>query len=237
MSSAALATFSEMKTVEREKARAMRRDEGRSIKEIAGLLGVSKSSVSLWVRDIELSEEQDDELQARNGLHERQRLARAAMSANARARRIAWQLEGRRRARSLGSRYVAGCMLYWAEGARSRNNIVFVNSDPAMARFFVDFVRDFFGLSGERFRLTCNLFADHEAHQREIEDFWLSTVQLPRSCLCKSTVKPLLAIQPEEAKKQTPLRDVSSCRQQHRDRTNDLRLHSGVRWLRPARVA
>ena len=166
----------------------MRREEGRSIKEIARLIGVSTSSVSHWVRDIELTVAQHAALQARNGLHERQRLARAAMAAKARARRIAAQQEGRRRARSLGDRYFGGCMLYWAEGSRDRNRIVFTNSDPAMARFFVKFIREFFDIDCERLRLTCNLFADHEARQREIEDFWLSTLGLPRSCLCKSTV-------------------------------------------------
>ncbi len=166
----------------------MRREEGRSIKEIAGLLGVSKSSVSLWVRDVELTDEQHAALQARNVLHDRQRLARAAMSAKARGRRVAWQRDGRQRARSLGHSYAGGCMLYWAEGSRSRNKIVFTNSDPAMARFFVGFVREFFNVDSERFRLTCNLFADHEARQREIEAFWLDTVGLPRRCLCKSTV-------------------------------------------------
>jgi len=79
-------------------------------------------------------------------------------------------------------------MLYWAEGSRHRNKVVFTNSDPAMARFFAEFIRDFFDIGIERFRLTCNLFADHESRQREIEDFWLSTVGLPRSSLCKSTV-------------------------------------------------
>jgi transposase-like protein len=180
--------FSEMKTAERREARKMRREEGRSLKEIAQMLGVSKSSVSLWVRDIELTHAQHAALQARNGLHERQRLAHAAMASKARARRIAAQQEGRRRARFLNHRYASGCMLYWAEGSRSRNRIVFTNSDPAMARFFVEFIRDFFDIDCERLRLTCNLFADHEARQREIEDFWLSTVGLPRSCLCKSTV-------------------------------------------------
>jgi hypothetical protein len=180
--------FSVMKTAEQREARRMRRDEGRSMKEIATLLGVSKSSVSLWVRDIELTDEQHAALQARNALHERQCLARAAMSAKARARRVAWQRDGRRRARTLGHSYAGGCMLYWAEGSRNRNRIIFTNSDPAMARFFVEFVRDFFGVGRERFRVTCNLFADHEARQREIEEFWLGTVGLPRICLCKSTV-------------------------------------------------
>ena len=57
-----------------------------------------------------------------------------------------------------------------------------------MARFFVEFIREFFDVGSERLRLTCNLFADHEARQREIENFWLSTLGLPRTCLCKSTV-------------------------------------------------
>jgi len=43
-----------MKTREREQARAMRAKEGRSIKEIARLVDVAPSTVSLWVRDIEL---------------------------------------------------------------------------------------------------------------------------------------------------------------------------------------
>jgi transposase-like protein len=85
--------FSEMKTEERNEARRMRRDEGRAIKEIARLVGVSPSSVSGWVRDIELTHAQHAALQARNGLHERQRLAHAAMAAKARARRAAAQRE------------------------------------------------------------------------------------------------------------------------------------------------
>jgi hypothetical protein len=198
-----------MKTAERSEARRMRRDEGRSMKEIAALLGVSKSSVSLWVRDIELTIEQHAALQGRNGLHERQCLANAAMSAKARARRAAWQRDGRRRARSLGQRYAGGCMLYWAEGSRNRNKIVFTNSDPAMARFFVEFVCDFFDVSIERFRVTCNLFADHESRQRQIEGFWLSTVGLPRCCLCKSTVN---RYSPYTKKKRTNKLPYWTCR-------------------------
>jgi transposase-like protein len=55
--------FSEMKTAERNQARRMRSEEGRSIKEIARLLGVSTSSVSHWVRDIELTDAQHSALQ------------------------------------------------------------------------------------------------------------------------------------------------------------------------------
>ena len=37
-------------------------------------------------------------------------------------------------------------------------------------------------------RVTCNLFAEHEAAQRRIESFWLDLLGLPRACLQKSTV-------------------------------------------------
>lgn len=158
------------------------------MKEIAALLGVSRSSVSLWVRDIELSAAQHAALQERNGLHKRQCLAREAMSAKARSRRVAWQEDGRKRACAGDRRYVAGCMLYWAEGSRNRNRLVFTNSDPEMIRVFVDFLRRSFALNNERFRVTCNLFADHLARQHEIEDFWLATTGLTRESLCKSIV-------------------------------------------------
>ena len=180
--------FSEMKTDEREKARLLRRHEGRSIKEIASLLGVARSSVSLWVRDIELTREQHAALQARNGLHDRQRLARAVMSENARCRRRDAQAEGRRRAKTGDRLYVAGCMLYWAEGSRNRNRLVFTNSDPEMVRIFVTFLRRRFRVDPNRVRVTCNLFADHKQRQHEIEQFWIRVTGLPPASLCKSTV-------------------------------------------------
>jgi hypothetical protein len=79
-------------------------------------------------------------------------------------------------------------MLFWAEGSRRRNAVVFTNSDPEMVRYFVSFLRCYYGVADESFAVTCNLFADHLERQREIEDFWLDALELPTSCLRKSTV-------------------------------------------------
>jgi hypothetical protein len=79
-------------------------------------------------------------------------------------------------------------MLFWAEGAKARNEVSIVNSDPEVVRFFARFLRRFYGVPDERFRVACNLFADHVVRQREIEQFWLDTLELPRSCLRKSMV-------------------------------------------------
>jgi hypothetical protein len=55
-------------------------------------------------------------------------------------------------------------------------------------RFFVGFLRTCSGVEDHSIRLDCNLFADHIERQKEIEQFWLDTLELPRSCLRKSTV-------------------------------------------------
>jgi hypothetical protein len=176
-----------MKTAERAEARRLRA-EGRSIKEIARVVGVSQSSVSRWARDVALSEEQLATLRARNPALEGRRAATTARIATWRARRTAYQLAGRTAAHRRDPWHIAGCMLYWAEGSRSRNSVQFTNSDPEMVVFFVRFLRRTFLLPDDAFRVYCNLFADHAREQSRIERFWLSELELPPSCLRKTTV-------------------------------------------------
>jgi hypothetical protein len=92
-----------------------------SMKAIAKEVGASLSSVSRWVRDVELSKEQRAmlELQAFNG-HVK---GRAIHSAVRRGARVLAQEEGRQLAERRETLHVAGCMLYWAEGAKDRNQI------------------------------------------------------------------------------------------------------------------
>jgi AcrR family transcriptional regulator len=172
-----------VKTVERIEARRLRREDGLSMKEIARILGVSLSSVSLWVRDIELEDVQQASLRLRAARRRGQ-----ASAAWARRHRRDAQETGRRRARRDDPLHMAGCMLFWAEGDKCRGSVRLANSDPALLRVFVRFLRECYGAPVERLAVSCNLFADHLERQREIEDFWLRTLGLPRSCLRKSIV-------------------------------------------------
>lgn len=187
-------------------ARDLRLVEGRSIKEIARLVGVSQASVSCWVRDIDLTQQQ------RDALVERARLLRnRSRSAHFRARRLAFQEEGRALARRGDPGHATGCMLYWAEGSKSRNAVQFVNSDPAMVRYFVDFLRTYYGVRHEEFRLDCNLFADHIERQREIETFWLDTLGLTAWSLRKSTVNVYSKYSQKKRQNKLPYGTVRVC--------------------------
>jgi hypothetical protein len=179
--------LSEMKTRERAEARRLRR-QGLSMKEIERRLAVSRSSVSLWVRDIELTREQHDGLLRRNPAYTRQLKGSNANKERARLRRRSYQLSGRRRIREPEALYVAGCMLFWAEGDKCRRAVRFSNSDPEAIRLFARFLRECFGVTDDRIRVYCHLFADHVSKQREIEQFWLDVVDVPRTALRKSMV-------------------------------------------------
>ncbi|MGZ8740347.1 MAG: helix-turn-helix domain-containing protein [Gaiellaceae bacterium] len=121
-----------MKTAERDEARTLRREQGQSIKEIARALGVSTSSVSHWVRDIELTTEQIEVLRARNPILNGQMAGAKARTARARLLRSASQTEGRAAALRGDPMHAGGCMLFWADGSRHRNAVHFTNSDPVM---------------------------------------------------------------------------------------------------------
>lgn len=147
---------------------------------------MARSSASLWVRDVPLGEEQRAALIYRSRLGP---IVAAELKAErARNVRRGYQEEGRRLARTLDGTYAAGCMLYWAEGSKGRNSVQLVNADPEVVVFFAAFLRTHFHVGDEQMSVSCNLFADHAERQREIEDFWLARLQLPRSCLRKSMV-------------------------------------------------
>jgi IS30 family transposase len=85
-----------MKTGERAAARRLRR-LGWSVREIERHLGVSRSSVSLGVRDVPLTDEQLAELVRRSATSPGQLVGAAANAALGRERRRGYQVEGRGR--------------------------------------------------------------------------------------------------------------------------------------------
>jgi Homeodomain-like domain-containing protein len=176
-----------VKTAEREQALLMRA-QGRSVVEIARSLGVAKSTASAWVRDVPLTEEQRSALLRRSVMYEGRWKGAAANAAKGRERRRMHQLQGVRRAAEASWLYIAGCMLFWAEGDKCRNSVRMANSDPELLAFFARFLRDEFDVQSEQFAVSCNLFADHVDRIAEVEQFWLDALELSSANLRKPIV-------------------------------------------------
>lgn len=165
----------------------MRREQGLALNEIAALLQVSKSSVSLWGRDVDLTDEHLARLNARNPLYNRQLHSGHVSRERSRGRRTQYQEAGRRRAREGDPLHMAGCMLYWAEGSKQRNVLIFTNSDSDMVAFFLSFLRRCYSVSDEEVTVTINCFDDCRSVE-DIQKFWLQKLRLPGTCLRKATV-------------------------------------------------
>jgi hypothetical protein len=159
-----------------------------ALKAIARQLGVSVSSVSLWTRDIELTPDQVAALAAQNHRHGGQRRGQEARSQNARIRRLIAQLEGRAMARRGEPLHLSGCMLYWAEGSKTRNNVILVNSDPYMLRFFKRFLEDCYAVPRDRFVFSVNCYLNNGLSLDDIEEHWLGVLDLPATSLRKAAV-------------------------------------------------
>jgi hypothetical protein len=168
------------KREEQGQARALRL-EGVPMKQIAARLRVSPASVHKWTADIVLTEEQRRQIRESNRPAVEAR-AKAWRERN-RAKRLLYQEQGRARARRGDTLHQAGCMLYWAEGAKSRNTAQLVNSDVHMLRFFVRFLRETFELTAADLTLKLNVYVDNGLAIREVEEYWLAALELPRSCL------------------------------------------------------
>jgi hypothetical protein len=171
------------KPKERQEARRLRRELGMPMKEIAARLGVSPSSVHGWTKDIEIGEE----WLLRNRREGHRRFLERWIESN-RERRRGYQEEGRARARQGGDLHEAGCMLYWAEGAKHRNVLTFSNSDPSMVCFFLTFLRTSFDVEPERIIVRLNVYLGNGYSLRQIEQHWLNLLELPRACLRGHTV-------------------------------------------------
>jgi len=138
------------KLAERQQARQLRRT-GLPLSEIALRVGVSKSSVSLWVRDVEF--------EPRPPVTRGRRRAPNALQRREQAEIDRLVEEGRSRIGRLSERefLVAGVALYAGEGAKQDGRVRFVNSDPRMVVFFCSWLRHFYEIDELRLRLALYL--------------------------------------------------------------------------------
>jgi transcriptional regulator with XRE-family HTH domain len=163
----------------RAKARDLR-EQGLDYKQIAKELGVSKSSVSLWVRDMprpaRLSYEECRQRSA-EGVRQYWATERPIREAERRADCAAAAAQiGALNDREI---LIAGAIAYWCEGTKNKpyrrdDRVTFMNSDPALVTFFLRFL-DTAGISRDQliFRVCIHESADVSAAQR----FWMDVTQ------------------------------------------------------------
>lgn len=180
------------KSKERIQARKLRK-QGFSVKTISRQLGVSRSSVSIWVRDVNLTPAQLEILN-QNSVDGRNK-GRTIISLMYRRRREKIHKESLKGAQQMLGELtnreflIAGIALYWAEGNKKTHTVRFTNSDPKLIMFALNWLLYCFDLPLDRIGAFVGINKSNEHREAEIIRHWSLITGIPRSHFWKSIMK------------------------------------------------
>lgn len=173
----------------KETARDLRRS-GLSYGEIREQIPVAKSTISAWCKDIKLNSAQ---LSYLNERHKANAYSAGLKGAKSNQLRRFNEIEKIKNTAiseisplNNGGFKIAGLMLYWAEGYKSKK-VGIANSDPRMISFMMDWFREVCKVPEEKFKLYMHLHSGQNELERK--KFWAEITGIPFPQFGKSYVK------------------------------------------------
>jgi len=161
------------------------RRQGLSYGEIMNLIPVKKSTLATWCRDVDLTTDQISAIKER-------RAPAPGYRRNTNARRLQ-QIEliraaARRQVPTLvgDPLWLAGIVLYWAEGAKSRGHVSMANTDPRVLRLFIRWTQAFLNPAG--FSLHLHLHEGNDETAARV--YWRNATALYEANFHKTFIKP-----------------------------------------------
>jgi hypothetical protein len=158
------------KVEDQQRARDLRAT-GMTMPDIAVALGVSKSSVSLWTRDVPVPP-----------MARRRTRSHTEHPAKVRAREEVAELDalGMGRLGELNDQafLAAGAALYAGEGTKASGGVGFANTNPDIATFFMTWLRRYFEIDEDRLRAS--LYLHRGLDLDAATAFWSAQLTIPR---------------------------------------------------------
>lgn len=181
-----------MKYIEKQEALELRK-KGESIKVIAKKLGVSKASVSFWVREIKLDNKQRTALTERGFSVEAIEKRREKRLFNENTKRKILIDKAKEDIKNISNKelLIIGAMLYLGEGGKTKRMVRISNSDPDVIRIMMKFFREICHTSEDKFRGHLHIHSHLEI--KKAEKYWSNVSQIPTSRFFKTYSKPSIA--------------------------------------------
>ncbi len=171
------------KSEKRLQAEKLRKEQGLSYNEIAEITGISKSTLSYWLRNIPLNNEQEARLEQR--LHEN----RSTFAARA------WPINQERYRQAREHAFLAGAdvinhlpespsinelalaMLYLGEGDKSGNRVQIASVNPQILGYFRWALEALYGIHRESLACRLNLVEAAKPIEGELIAWWANTLR------------------------------------------------------------
>ncbi|KKQ87525.1 MAG: hypothetical protein UT09_C0014G0007 [Parcubacteria group bacterium GW2011_GWF2_38_8] len=167
------------------------RVKGYSVKELHKILGVSKSTISVWIQGIELSDKAEIRLKKNytNGqLASQKTIKEKTRQKNIQADNFAEEVLSKTDFTKTNQTALCS-MIYFCEGNKSLKSLVtFTNSDANLIRTFLYLFRNSFDLDEKKFRVLMHLHKYH--NEKTQKDFWSNVTGISQEQFNRSYLKP-----------------------------------------------
>lgn len=163
------------------------RKSGKSYSQIKQLVGVSKSTLSNWLKSMPLSDGRIRILRDWN--EKRIENFRSTMRQKKEARLAKIYSEEKMNILPLSERelFLAGLFLYWGEGGKTAEaRLVISNTNPAVIKFFIRWL-SVLKVSKDKLRIYMHLYRDMNT-KKEL-NFWAKTLDIPLQQFQKPYIK------------------------------------------------
>lgn len=166
------------------------RKAGFSYKQILAVVPVAKSTLSIWLKSVNLSTAQKQALTDRKILAARRGGEAVKLKRIEQTKHIVSRAETEVGAVTSRELWLAGVMLYWAEGTKDKEYkpgtaVIFSNSDPAMIRVFLVWLDTIIKVPNDQ---ICFEIYVHESCRNQVEKlkkYWADSTGFPPAIFTK----------------------------------------------------
>lgn len=164
------------------------RKEGKSYSQIKAELGISKSTLSDWLRKYPLTRDQINSLRSLSEI--RIERYRNTMRRKREEKYFLYYNQEKEKWFPFSERelFIAGLFLYWGEGDKTSRHVISVNNtDPNVVKFALNWMVKCLHFSKEKIRVHIHLYDDMDV-EREIE-YWQKELDVERKQFTRPYIK------------------------------------------------
>lgn len=144
-------------------------------------LGLSKSTLSDWLKNLPLTEAQLTLLAKNRSISEEGRIERFRQTSQnkriLKLTKIFEEQELKLLPLSEKELYIAGLFLYWGEGSKGRGRVSISNTDPRVILFALYWMNKILNIPKEKIKILLHLYSDMDIEKETA--FWSDTLKIP----------------------------------------------------------
>ncbi|MEX2028463.1 MAG: helix-turn-helix domain-containing protein [Candidatus Curtissbacteria bacterium] len=163
------------------------RAQGKSYSQIKEILHISKSTLSVWLKDYPLSKDQIDALRGKSPIRIEKYRNTMRLKREERLRIVYENQNSDLLPLTKKELLIAGLFLYWGEGSKTTGAVSLNNTDSSVLRFTLYWLVNICNVPRNKIRVNLHLYRDMNINHEML--FWSKNLKIPLSQFAKPYIK------------------------------------------------